>query len=153
MGELARLAIERFTKEGLLFGGKGSDLLFTRGRFYTKYVSEIESDPIGTYTSCKEVLEELGIKHATEQDCVNVRFVCECISRRAAHLVSAAIATLLNKMDDPHVTVGIDGSVYRYHPHFHNLMMEKIGQLTKPSIKVNNTIFISCSIKFYLFSV
>lgn len=60
MGELARLAIERFTKEGLILGGKGSDLLFTRGRFYTKYVSEIESDAPGTYANCKEILEELG---------------------------------------------------------------------------------------------
>ncbi|KAF5273061.1 hypothetical protein FQR65_LT04803 [Abscondita terminalis] len=135
MGELVRLALERFTKESLLFGGKGSELLFTRGRFYTKYVSEIESDPPGTYANCKEVLEELHIKHATEQDFVNVRYVCECISRRAAHLVSCGIATLLNKMDEPHVTVGIDGSVYRYHPHFHNLMMEKIGELVKPNIK------------------
>lgn len=60
MGELTRLAVERFTKEGLILGGKGSDLLFTRGRFYTKYVSEIESDAPGTYVNCKEILEELG---------------------------------------------------------------------------------------------
>lgn len=60
MGELARLVIEKLTKEGLLLGGKGSDLLFSRGRFYTKYVSEIESEPPGTYTNCKEILEELG---------------------------------------------------------------------------------------------
>lgn len=59
MGELVRLALERFTKEGLMFGGKGSELLFTRGRFYTKYVSEIESDPPGQYANCKEILEEL----------------------------------------------------------------------------------------------
>lgn len=60
MGELTRLAIERFTKEALILGGKGSDLLFTRGRFYTKYVSEIESDAPGTYANTKEILEELG---------------------------------------------------------------------------------------------
>jgi hexokinase len=42
MGELARLIIVKFTKLGLLFGGKGSDLLFERGNFFTKYVSEIE---------------------------------------------------------------------------------------------------------------
>ncbi|KAI4458723.1 hexokinase [Holotrichia oblita] len=135
MGEIVRQALERFTKEGLLFGGKGSDLLFTKGRFYTKYVSEIESDYSGVYTNCREILEELGLKHATEQDCVNVRFVCECVSRRAAHLVSAALCTLLNKMDEPHVTVGIDGSVYRFHPHFHNLMMEKISHLINPHLK------------------
>lgn len=78
----------------------------------------------------------LGLKHATQQDYVNIRFICECVSRRAAHLVSAGIATLLNKMNEPVATVGIDGSVYRYHPHFHDLMMEKIGELVNPGIKV-----------------
>ncbi|XP_066251312.1 hexokinase type 2-like isoform X3 [Euwallacea similis] len=135
MGELVRLALERFTKEGLLFGGKGSDLLFERGRFYTKYVSEIESDEPGMFTNQKEILEELGLKHATEQDYVNVRFICECISRRAAHLASATITTLLHKMNEKRVTVGVDGSVYRYHPHFRNLMMEKIKELCDPSIE------------------
>ncbi|XP_030755565.1 hexokinase type 2 isoform X3 [Sitophilus oryzae] len=135
MGELVRLALEKFTKEGLLFGGKGSDLLYERGRFYTKYVSEIESDEPGMFTNQKEILEELGLKHATEQDYVNVRFVCECVSRRAAHLASTSIVTLLHKMDEKKVTIGVDGSVYRYHPHFHNLMMEKIGELCDPSIE------------------
>lgn len=60
LGELVRLALVKYTKMGLLFGGRGSDLLFERGSFYTKYVSEIESDKLGDYTSCMEVLEELG---------------------------------------------------------------------------------------------
>lgn len=60
LGELVRLVLVKFTKSGLLFGGSGSDLLFKRGSFYTKYVSEIESDKQGDYTSCMEVLEELG---------------------------------------------------------------------------------------------
>ncbi|XP_076257526.1 hexokinase A isoform X5 [Rhynchophorus ferrugineus] len=135
MGELVRLVLEKFTKEGLLFGGKGSDLLFERGRFYTKYVSEIESDEPGIFTNQREILEELGLKHATEQDYVNVRFICECVSRRAAHLASTTIVTLLHKMDEKKVTIGVDGSVYRYHPHFHNLMTEKIGELCDPSIQ------------------
>ena len=42
MGELARLILVKFTKQGLLFGGNGSDLLYKRGNFFTKYVSEIE---------------------------------------------------------------------------------------------------------------
>ncbi|ENN76988.1 hypothetical protein D910_02889 [Dendroctonus ponderosae] len=135
MGELVRLVLEKFTKEGLLFGGKGSDMLFERKRFYTKYVSEIESDEPGLFTNQKQILEELGLKHATEQDYVNVRYICECISRRAAHLASATITTLLHKMDEKKVTVGVDGSVYRYHPHFRNLMMEKIRELCDPSIE------------------
>ncbi|XP_045522384.1 hexokinase type 2 isoform X1 [Pieris brassicae] len=135
MGELVRLALVKYTRMGLLFGGRGSDLLFQRGSFYTKYVSEIESDKPGDFSSCMDVLEELGLSHATEADMASVRHVCECVSRRAAHLVSAGIATLLNKMNEPRVTVGIDGSVYRFHPHFHTLMCEKIAQLVRPGIQ------------------
>ncbi|XP_073955563.1 hexokinase A isoform X3 [Choristoneura fumiferana] len=135
LGELVRLALAKFTRMGLLFGGRGSDLLFQRGSFYTKYVSEIESDKAGDYTSCMEVLEELGLDHATEADMAAVRHVCECVSRRAAHLVSAGIAVLINKMGEPRVTVGIDGSVYRFHPHFHTLMCEKIAKLVQPGLQ------------------
>lgn len=60
LGELVRLVLVKFTKMGLLFGGRGSDLLFRKGSFYTKYVSEIESDKPGDYTSCMDVLDELG---------------------------------------------------------------------------------------------
>ncbi|XP_059057217.1 hexokinase type 2 [Achroia grisella] len=137
LGEIVRLVLEKLTKMGLLFNGVGSDLLFKRNNFHTKYVSEIESDNPGDYTSCRDVLEELGLTPASEADMAAVRYVCECVSRRAAHLVSAGIATLLNKMNNPVVTVGIDGSVYRFHPHFHNLMSEKIQQLVQPGIKFN----------------
>lgn len=77
-----------------------------------------------------------GLDHATEADMAAVRHVCECVSRRAAHLVSAGIAVLINKMGEPRVTVGIDGSVYRFHPHFHTLMCEKIAKLVQPGLQV-----------------
>lgn len=51
-------------------------------------------------------------------------------------MVSAGLAMLLNKMNEKKVTIGVDGSVYRYHPHFHNLMMEKIRELVNPDIEV-----------------
>ena len=42
MGELVRLLLCELTLKGLLFGGRGSDEMFERNRFYTKYISEIE---------------------------------------------------------------------------------------------------------------
>ncbi|XP_076376699.1 hexokinase A isoform X3 [Megalopta genalis] len=129
MGELTRLVIEKCVDAGLLFGGRSAPDLKKRGKFFTKYVSEIENDPKGKYTNCREVLAELGIRNVSDQDCENIRYVCSVVSRRAAHLASAGIATLLNKMGEDQVTVGIDGSVYRFHPHFHDLMTEKISQL------------------------
>ncbi|CAO1422296.1 unnamed protein product [Diamesa serratosioi] len=135
MGELVRLALVKFTKSGLLFGGQGSDLLFKRFQFFTKYVSEIESDKPGTFANCQDVLEEIGIQNASDEDCANVRYICECVSSRAAYLSSAGIAGLINKMNDPSVTVGVDGSVYRFHPKFHDLMYSKIRELVHDHIK------------------
>lgn len=42
MGELTRLVLEKVVNAGLLFGGKCPSDLKKRGKFFTKYVSEIE---------------------------------------------------------------------------------------------------------------
>ena len=35
------------------------------------------------------------------------------------------------------MAVAVDGSLYRFHPHFHDLMMEKTEHLVNPGIKVS----------------
>ncbi|XP_067657628.1 hexokinase-4-like isoform X2 [Haliotis asinina] len=134
MGEIARLVMERLRKNGLLFRGRGSQELSTRGRFYTKYVSEIESDVDDGFKNTKQVFDELNIEEFTEDDCRIAQYVCQAVSTRAAYLASAGIACLLNKMGRPEVVVGVDGSLYRFHPHFHDLMMEKVQKLA-PDIR------------------
>nr|CCN27375.1 hexokinase [Crassostrea angulata] len=135
MGEIVRLAPEKLRKHGLLFGGKGSEELSTRGRFYTKYVSEIESDVDDHFKNTKQVFEELALEKYSDEDCRIAQYVCSLVSTRAAFLASVGVAALLNKMDRQDVTVAADGSLYRFHPHFHDLMVEKIQQLVKPGIK------------------
>lgn len=135
MGEIVRLLIEKLRKHSLVFGGKGSEELSTRGRFYTKYISEIESDVDDHFKNTKQVFEELNLEKYTDEDCRIIQYVCSLVSTRAAYLASAGIACILNKIDRPEVTVAIDGSLYRFHPHFHDLMMEKIQQLIKPGLR------------------
>ncbi|BFY98397.1 hypothetical protein BsWGS_01437 [Bradybaena similaris] len=135
MGEIARLTIERLRKSYLLFEGEGSYHLATRGRFYTKYVSEIEGDDVTNFTVTRQIFDELELTNHNEQDYRLVRHVCSLVSKRAAYLASAGIACLLNKMNRREVTVGVDGSLYRFHPFFHDLMMEKIQILVKPNIQ------------------
>ena len=45
------------------------DPLYEWGNFYTKYVSEIESDPVGDFTRCREVFAEIfGVDcHITDE--------------------------------------------------------------------------------------
>ncbi|CAH1782861.1 unnamed protein product [Owenia fusiformis] len=135
MGEIARLVILKLTQEGLMFGGEVSEELETRQRFYTKYISEIESDDEDEFRNTKQVLEEMGIETFTIEDCRNVRYVCEQVSTRAAYLASAGIAVLLNKISKPEITVAVDGSLYKFHPKFHDRMVDKISTLVNPGIK------------------
>lgn len=72
----------------------------------------------------------------TPEDCHIVRHVCEQVSTRAAHLVSAGISTLINKMDINPVSVAVDGSVFRFHPRFRELMEIQIKALVNDGIKV-----------------
>ncbi|CAB4053924.1 HK [Lepeophtheirus salmonis] len=98
--------------EGLIFNGCNTQSIFERGRFFTKYVSEIESD-----------------QDPSDEDCSSIRYVCEKVSRRAGFMVAAGIAALLKKMNYKDVVVAIDGSVFRFHPHFPNIMKSRISQL------------------------
>ena len=63
------------------------------------------------------------------KDCSATRYICELVSRRAGFMAAAGITALLKKMDYKDVVVAIDGSVFRYHPHFPNIMRSRIQQL------------------------
>ena len=131
MGEMVRSIAADLTRKGLLLGGQGSDKLFTPHCFKSAYVSAIDSDAEDQFTETKRAMKEMDLMHFDDTDLKAFQLICRRISTRAAHLVSAAVATVLNKMKRPHTVVGVDGSVYRYHPHFHDLMAAKIAELTK----------------------
>jgi len=138
-----------------MLGGQSSVKLLTPKTFKTAYISAIESDTKDDYLYTKQVMAELDLRHATELDFDIVKLVstdaiplhyrprplisncqvCSRISTRAAHLVAAAVSTILNKMQRPYTTVAVDGSVYKFHPHFHSLLEEKTQQLMKPEFK------------------
>lgn len=130
MGELVRLVLIDLVQEKVLFGGQSSEPLRARFAFQTQYVSWIESDSKNAYVQTQRALEQMGLCDvAVQEDLEIVKLVCSRVSTRAAFLVSAAVACILKKINRPHTTVGVDGSVYRYHPHFHELMEKKIAEL------------------------
>lgn len=136
LGEIVRLTLERLTSECLIFQGVDLECdLFNRGKFYTKYLSEIESDRGEFFENTKMILEEIGIDNYTLEDCKIVKYVCALVSARASFLVSAGIASLINCLKRPDITVAVDGSLYRFHPRFHNLMSLKIYELVNPAYK------------------
>uniref|UniRef100_A0A183V6K0 Phosphotransferase n=1 Tax=Toxocara canis TaxID=6265 RepID=A0A183V6K0_TOXCA len=127
MGELVRLILEQLAKEKLLFDGD-YNAISQPNAFPTKYVSEIEGeqDSLTPHQKTMQILQDIGIEKPSVADCTNVA---------AAHLCAAGIATVLTRMQKPYVTVGIDGSVYRFHPNFAHILDEKIDQLLAPNLE------------------
>lgn len=130
MGEIVRLVLCELTMKGLLFNRQLSEQLFEPHQFYTKYISEIESDdPAGDYANTRLVLQELCLHDVTLDDCRHVQHVCWQVSQRAAYLAATAVAVVIQRVGLNDVTVAVDGSLYRFHPHFKQLMTKKISQL------------------------
>jgi len=131
MGELIRQVLIDLMKDDLIFLGLNRERLMARGSFLTKYASEIESDPVGDYPRAKACLRDMGFDpdDIPDEDYSSLRYVCEVVSRRASFMASAGITALLKKMDYKDVVIAIDGSLFRYHPHFKNVMQSRISQL------------------------
>ena len=81
MGEVARQVLVDLVRENLIFVGKDTSNLMKHGRFYTKYVSEIESDPVGDYTRARMALQELDIDpdDVTTEDFSSLRYVLQIL--------------------------------------------------------------------------
>ena len=121
LGELTRYILLEATEKGLLFDGRSEalEILKKKEVFQTRHISEIEADEAGDYTNCLSVLTELGLGDISSQfDCVLLKFISQSVAIRASVLAAAGVAALLNKMGRRKVTVGMDGSLYKFHPHF-----------------------------------
>ncbi|RWS21914.1 putative hexokinase HKDC1-like protein [Leptotrombidium deliense] len=103
--------------------------------FKTQYLSEIECDYNGEYTNADQVLKQLDIEEYSREDCDKLKYICTLVSTRAAHLASAAVATILNRIKRFNTTIAVDGSVYRKHPRFRQIMEETIPKLINPRYK------------------
>ncbi|KAM5170455.1 hexokinase-3 isoform 2-T2 [Mantella aurantiaca] len=140
LGEIVRQVLIELTKDGILFRGKVSEQLNTRGLFPTKYLSQIESDSLGLL-QVRSILTKLGL-NSTCDDTVIVKEVCTLVSRRAAQLCAAGIAAVVEKMrenrglDHLKITVGVDGTLYKLHPHFAGVL-QKTVKLLAPQCDVS----------------
>ena len=134
LGELTRLAIvDGIQKEILNFP---KEVFGKKGIFDTRHISEIESDRINSFQNLNGVLTELGVDTnlVTDFDRRILRYICQCVSFRAANLAGAGVAALANKIGRPRLTVGMDGSVYKFHPSFGRIMKAVARRLTSDHI-------------------
>ncbi|XP_056616952.1 hexokinase-1 [Triplophysa dalaica] len=133
LGEIVRNILIDLTKRGFLFRGQISETLKTRGIFETKFLSQIESDRLALL-QVRGILQQLGLD-STCDDSIIVKEVCEAVSRRAAQLCGAGMAAVVDKirenrsLDHLDITVGVDGTLYKLHPHFSRIMIQTVKEL------------------------
>uniref|UniRef100_A0A3P8RXX0 Hexokinase-2 n=1 Tax=Amphiprion percula TaxID=161767 RepID=A0A3P8RXX0_AMPPE len=134
LGEIVRNVLMDLTAKGLLFRGKVSERLKTRGIFETKFLSQIESDRLAM-RQIRSILQHLGLTTSTCDDSVLVKEVCSVVARRAAQLCGAGLAAVVDKirqnrnLNQLTITVGVDGTLYKTHPHFSSIMQETLQDL------------------------
>ncbi|KAE8614927.1 hypothetical protein XENTR_v10008351 [Xenopus tropicalis] len=133
LGEIVRQILIILTQRKILFGGNISERLKTRDIFPTRFLSLIESDTLGL-VQVRSILTDLGLR-STCDDTMLVKEVCTVVSRRAAQLCAAGIAAVVEKMRENRgleqlkVTVGVDGTLYKLHPHFAGVVHETVKVL------------------------
>ena len=88
------------------------------------------------FANTRRVLEDIGIHNPTFDDCAIVQHICRHVSKRAARLAGAGLAVLINRIGKPNVTVGADGSLYRYHPGFKRNMERTMEILVQKDTQV-----------------
>ncbi|XP_004611579.2 hexokinase-3 [Sorex araneus] len=133
LGEIVRHILLHLTSLGVLFRGRETQRLRTRDIFKTQFLSEIESDSLAL-RQVRSILEDLGLD-LTSDDALMVLEVCQAVSRRAAQLCGAGVAAVVEKirenrgLDRLAVSVGVDGTLYKMHPHFSGLVAATVREL------------------------
>ncbi|XP_056350419.1 hexokinase HKDC1-like isoform X1 [Oenanthe melanoleuca] len=133
LGEIVRQILIDLTKQGLLFRGHISESLRRRGIFETKFLSQIESDRLALL-QVRRILQQLGLD-STCEDSIIVKEVCGVVSTRAAQLCGAGLAAIVEKkrenrgVERLQITVGVDGTLYKLHPHFSTVLRETVKEL------------------------
>ncbi|NXI59359.1 HXK2 protein, partial [Chloroceryle aenea] len=159
LGEIVRHILLALVEKQLLFRGKPCPKLQTKNIFQTKFLSTIElvmpppahgtgtvmgmvvlmvllvwhSDGLGLQ-QVQTILRDLELQ-ATFEDSVLVQEVCQTVSLRAAQLCAAGLAAVVEKMRENRglaqlsVTVGVDGTLYKMHPHFAQQLQQTLRDL------------------------
>lgn len=121
MGELLRMMVFELTTKKVLFGGICTPAMSTPYILKPRHLSMVESDDRRSYACGRAVLTKvLGVADPLEFDCELFRYACECVTKRSAHLVSAGLISVLQRLNPvPKLAVvAVGGSIFKSHPKY-----------------------------------
>ncbi|CAH8563309.1 unnamed protein product [Heterobilharzia americana] len=130
LGELVRHILVYLVEQKILFRGKVPERLQVQNALLTRYLTDVERDPPHLlYNTYYMLTEDLSVPIVEPIDNRIVRYACEMVVKRAAYLAGAGIACILRRINRSEVTIGVDGSLYKFHPKFCERMTDMIDKL------------------------
>ncbi|KAK7106445.1 hypothetical protein V1264_017701 [Littorina saxatilis] len=78
--------------------------------------------------------------NSNKEDRQTVRYVCKTVLKRAADLAAAGVATLINLLDVPEVSVAIEEDIDESHSEFLKHLEKRASELVNPKLKVSANI-------------
>ncbi|KAH8870720.1 Hexokinase [Schistosoma japonicum] len=130
LGELVRHILVYLVEQKVLFRGKLPERLKVRNSLLTRYLTDVERDPAHLlYSTYYMLTEDLSVPVVEPVDNRIVRYTCEMVVKRAAYLAGAGIACILRRINRSEVTVGVDGSLFKFHLKFCERMTDMIDKL------------------------
>ncbi|CAO3682766.1 unnamed protein product [Rhizopus stolonifer] len=142
LGELVRIIIIYLVDRDLLFDGETSEVLNTPHSFDTSYMYVCEADSTPDLEGTRIVLEDmLDMTKASVSDREMVKKICQLVGMRAAQLVGASIAAIVQHMVERGIgmtnqgyAISISGSIYEDYPSFHPRVCKTIKELISEEI-------------------
>ncbi|CEJ02494.1 hypothetical protein RMCBS344292_16496 [Rhizopus microsporus] len=127
---------------GIFLGELSSEVLNTVHSFDTSYMYVCEADDSDSLEDTRIILEDmLDLSKTTMGDREVVKKVCELVGMRAAQLVGASIAAIVQHMvergigmTDQGYAISISGSIYEDYPSFHPRVCRTIKELIPEEI-------------------
>lgn len=142
LGELVRNVMMYLIDQEIIFQGHSSAILDTPYSFDTSYMYVCEADDSDILEDIKTVLEDmLDLTETTLADREMVKGICQLIGKRAATLIGAAIAALIQHMvykgigmTEEGYLISISGSIYEDYPSFHLRVCKALKNLIPKDI-------------------
>ncbi|CAH8573963.1 unnamed protein product [Schistosoma bovis] len=130
LGELVRHILVYLVEQKILFRGELPERLKVRNSLLTRYLTDVERDPAHLlYNTHYMLTDDLRVPVVEPIDNRIVRYACEMVVKRAAYLAGAGIACILRRINRSEVTIGVDGSLYKFHPKFCERMTDMVDKL------------------------
>ena len=140
LGELTRRwCVKLFEEKQLFVGEAGATPFFTQPlSFDSKYCSVILDDESTELTAVERILAQFQIESSSLEDRKQVKRIVHFIVLRSARLMASFVHAIYTHMGEEYggCTVGVDGSVYKYMPHYQEWVRKAFEMLGRSDIEI-----------------